>query len=105
MQGDLHGRTLTVAGRVKGNVSADERVELKPTAQLKGNITAPRMHIAEGATFEGKVFMSGSGSGREDSEAAAESGKKAAEKSGEADSNQDEGEAGNREGRDATTSS
>lgn len=104
VKGDLHGRTLMVAGKVNGNVSADERVELKPTAKLKGNITAPRMHIAEGATFEGKVFMSGSGSGRKDSGAAEGADKKTA-KGGEAGSGQDSGKAGNREGRDAKTSS
>ncbi len=105
VKGDLHGRTLTVAGTVKGNVSADERVELKPTAKLKGNITAPRMHIAEGATFEGKVFMSGSGSGRKDGGATEEAEKKGAEKGGEADSGQGPNKAADREGQNAKTSS
>ncbi len=59
IRGDVHGRLVTIAGLVEGNVSAEERVELKPTGNLTGDITAPRVHIAEGATFEGQVFMGG----------------------------------------------
>jgi cytoskeletal protein CcmA (bactofilin family) len=53
----LHARNIVVAGTVKGDVSADEKIELQPSAQLRGNITAPRILIQEGATFEGQVFM------------------------------------------------
>ena len=54
---NLHARTVVVAGSVQGDVSADEKIELKPSANLRGNITAPRIMIQEGATFEGQVFM------------------------------------------------
>ena len=46
-----------VAGEIKGNVTADERIELRPSARLLGNMTAPRILIQDGATFEGKVEM------------------------------------------------
>ena len=59
IRGDVHGRLVTIAGLVEGDVSAEERVELTPTGNLTGDITAPRVHIAEGATFEGQVFMGG----------------------------------------------
>ncbi len=51
--------TVTIAGRVVGNVSADERVELLPTGILEGNIQAPRIVIGEGARFTGSIDMSG----------------------------------------------
>jgi cytoskeletal protein CcmA (bactofilin family) len=51
--------TVTIAGRVVGNVSADERVELLPTGSLEGNIQAPRIVIGEGARFTGSIDMSG----------------------------------------------
>ncbi len=57
VKAQLHGRIVTVAGRVTGNVTADERIELKETAHLTGDITAPRVLIREGATFDGKVKM------------------------------------------------
>ena len=63
----LHARVVVVAGTVEGDVTADERIELQPSATLTGNITAPKIHIQEGATFEGEVRMAkpdrGGGSG------------------------------------------
>ncbi|MCM3877478.1 MAG: polymer-forming cytoskeletal protein [Thermoanaerobaculia bacterium] len=50
--------TVTIAGRVVGNVSAAERVELLPTGSLEGNIHAPRIVIGEGARFTGRIDMS-----------------------------------------------
>ncbi len=64
----LHARVIIVAGSVKGDVSADEKIQLKPSAKLHGNITAPRILIEEGATFEGQVFMK-SPEGRPDGKA------------------------------------
>ncbi len=63
VKGTLQGKSIRVSGSVEGDVSAEERVELTPSARLVGNITAPRMHIAEGATFEGQVFMRTPGKG------------------------------------------
>ncbi len=57
VEATLHARAVVVAGRVSGDVSADERIELKPTANLTGNIGAPRILIHDGATFEGQVEM------------------------------------------------
>ena len=54
---NLHGRNITVAGSVAGDIAADERIELEPSAKVQGNITAPRILIKDGATFEGQVFM------------------------------------------------
>ena len=53
----LHGRVVLIAGKVKGNVTADEKIELRSSARLRGNITAPRILIQEGAIFEGQVVM------------------------------------------------
>ncbi len=48
---------VVVAGRVIGDITADEKIELEPTAQVDGDITAPRILIKDGATFSGKVNM------------------------------------------------
>jgi cytoskeletal protein CcmA (bactofilin family) len=53
----VHARVVTVAGRVTGNITADEKIELEPTAQVEGDMTAPRILIKDGATFRGKVNM------------------------------------------------
>jgi len=57
VEANLHARIVVVAGEVTGNVSAEEKIELQASATLKGNITAPRILIQEGATFEGEVRM------------------------------------------------
>jgi cytoskeletal protein CcmA (bactofilin family) len=56
---EVAAATITIAGRIVGNVSAVERVELLPTGTLEGNIQAPRIVIGEGARFTGRIDMSG----------------------------------------------
>ncbi len=57
VDGQIHARVITVSGTVRGDLTADEKIELSPTANVEGNLTAPRILIREGATFEGKVHM------------------------------------------------
>jgi len=44
-------------GSFKGNLSAMEKVELNATAQVQGDIRAPRLVVAEGATLIGNVAI------------------------------------------------
>ena len=48
---------LTVSGRLTGNVLARERVELRADAKMIGDVKAPRIVIADGASFKGNVDM------------------------------------------------
>lgn len=54
---DVAGAKVTVAGTVDGNVTGTERVDLLAGARLSGNVRAPRLTIADGASFRGKVEM------------------------------------------------
>jgi cytoskeletal protein CcmA (bactofilin family) len=63
VKAQLRARSIVVAGAVEGDVFAQDKIELKPSANLLGNITAPKILIQEGATFEGQVFMKAPGSG------------------------------------------
>jgi len=47
-----------VEGTFKGNVTATERLELTSTAHVLGDIRAPKLVIAEGATFVGNCHVS-----------------------------------------------
>jgi cytoskeletal protein CcmA (bactofilin family) len=40
---------------MSGSVAAGERVELTPTATVKGTLVAPAVILREGATFNGKI--------------------------------------------------
>ena len=55
VKADLLARTVIISGRVKGNVRAVEKVDLKSTGTVEGDITAPRFVMADGATVLGKV--------------------------------------------------
>jgi cytoskeletal protein CcmA (bactofilin family) len=46
-----------VAGRLEGEIHAERRVELAPTARVSGRIETPRMRVHEGAWFEGTCRM------------------------------------------------
>ncbi len=54
---EVSGTTVSVAGTVSGNVSATERVDLQAGGRLTGDVRSPRLTIADGATFRGKVDM------------------------------------------------
>ncbi|HEX8618629.1 MAG TPA: polymer-forming cytoskeletal protein, partial [Thermoanaerobaculia bacterium] len=53
----VHARNVTVEGRLTGDISADDRVELVASATVDGNIKAPKIVVAEGAKFRGNVDM------------------------------------------------
>ena len=57
VNGSLAARTVVVAGNVHGDILAGETIELEASATVEGDITAPRIRIAEGATFDGQVHM------------------------------------------------
>jgi len=55
---DIHGeiktKSITVYGKVHGNITVGERCELKSRCTLQGDLKAARLVIEEGATFIGK---------------------------------------------------
>jgi len=57
VKAEVHARRILISGKVIGNITGDESVELHPTAQLEGNITCPKVVIQEGAQFKGSVDM------------------------------------------------
>jgi cytoskeletal protein CcmA (bactofilin family) len=46
---------VTVRGKINGNVSAREKIDIKSKAELFGDIRAPKLVIEEGVTFVGKT--------------------------------------------------
>jgi len=49
--------SVIVAGKVSGDIVAIRRIEIRPSAKVLGNITAPTLVINEGALFEGHCAM------------------------------------------------
>ncbi|OHE79326.1 MAG: hypothetical protein A2107_05765 [Verrucomicrobia bacterium GWF2_62_7] len=63
VKADIVGTTITVAGQIEGNITAKERVDLKPTARVVGDIKSPVLSIGEGVILEGKCIIDRSGAG------------------------------------------
>jgi cytoskeletal protein CcmA (bactofilin family) len=52
---NLFAKIITISGAVKGNVKAVERIDLRATGSIEGDVTAPRLKMTDGATVAGKV--------------------------------------------------
>jgi cytoskeletal protein CcmA (bactofilin family) len=51
--------SLIVYGTVVGTVHAKDKVDLLSGAEVRGDITAARLRIADGVLFEGQCSMTG----------------------------------------------
>jgi len=59
VQGPIVAQVVRVSGRALGNIQAAERIEVAPSGSVEGDMAAPRVIIAEGAFFKGRVEMKG----------------------------------------------
>ncbi len=57
VDGDIFTQDAVIAGRVKGVVRAESRLEIQATSQLEGEVIAARMQLEEGAVLNGTVQM------------------------------------------------
>ena len=57
VQASVRAAAIIISGEVVGDCHARERVELRSTGRLRGDIHAPRIVIAEGAEFHGRSHM------------------------------------------------
>ncbi|MCY3023230.1 MAG: polymer-forming cytoskeletal protein [Planctomycetota bacterium] len=55
LNAEVNGGAVLVEGRVKGNITATDRVTLEATGNVSGDLTAIKLVVIEGATFVGKV--------------------------------------------------
>jgi cytoskeletal protein CcmA (bactofilin family) len=64
VEADIETQNVEIAGRVTGNIQATDKVELKADCRVVGDVKAPRILIADGASFKGNVDMDSSGSSK-----------------------------------------
>jgi len=53
----INAREIVVMGKIRGNISASDRVEIRSEGALTGNVTADRISIADGAYFKGDIDL------------------------------------------------
>ena len=54
---NIHAHTITVEGTLKGDVVGEDKVIIKKTGNVNGNVTAPRVSLEDGAKFKGSMDM------------------------------------------------
>jgi cytoskeletal protein CcmA (bactofilin family) len=54
---EVHAKAVVVIGKVTGNVTATERIEIQATGLVNGDVSAPRLVVAEGAVVNGSIEM------------------------------------------------
>ena len=58
IRAEVKTKSITIYGKVQGNITVSERCELKSKCTLQGDLKAARLIIEEGATFIGKSEVS-----------------------------------------------
>lgn len=53
--GDITATGIVVSGTVHGSLLAEERIKAEPGADLQGDISAPRIAVADGAVVNGRI--------------------------------------------------
>jgi len=53
--GNVTADNVIIKGRVDGHIHARFKLELRPSARVKGNLSSPLIAIAEGAVVQGQI--------------------------------------------------
>jgi cytoskeletal protein CcmA (bactofilin family) len=64
IKAQVFAKSVVILGEVTGNVTASEKVDIRDNGSVDGDITAPRVAIAEGAHFRGSIDMQRAGAGK-----------------------------------------
>jgi cytoskeletal protein CcmA (bactofilin family) len=59
VEGEIHSKITSLAGKVKGSVHASEVVEIKARGVIVGDIYAPALLVEPGGYFDGQCHMPG----------------------------------------------
>lgn len=57
IESDIHASHILISGEIRGNIVADDRIEIHAPGKVYGNIQAPTVVMDEGVVFEGHCRM------------------------------------------------
>lgn len=57
LNANIHAQNLVINGSLTGDVLADELIEIRKTAVVKGSLIAPRIQLDDGGKFRGSMDM------------------------------------------------
>jgi cytoskeletal protein CcmA (bactofilin family) len=64
IKAQIFAKQVVVFGEVIGNITASEKVDIRDNGSVDGDLTSPRVAIAEGAHFRGSIDMQRNGAGQ-----------------------------------------
>ena len=62
IKAQVFAKAVVIQGEVHGNVTATEKVDIRDAGSVDGDVSAPRVAIADGAHFRGSIDMQRAGS-------------------------------------------
>jgi len=68
---NINAREIVVLGKVRGNLTASDRVDIRSDGSLTGDVVAARISIEDGAFFKGGIDIRKAGSKPEEVKASA----------------------------------
>jgi cytoskeletal protein CcmA (bactofilin family) len=57
VRADVYAQSIIVDGYMEGDLYGSERVAIRKNAQVRGNVTSPRVSLEDGAKFKGAIEM------------------------------------------------
>lgn len=57
VKADIYGKVIRVEGKVQGNLFGDDKIIINKSGDVRGNLSAPRVTLEDGARFKGSVDM------------------------------------------------
>jgi cytoskeletal protein CcmA (bactofilin family) len=64
IKAQVFAKAVVVQGEVQGNITATERVDIRDAGSVDGDLSAPRIAIADGAHFRGSIDMQKQGASK-----------------------------------------
>jgi len=57
---DIYAKIISVEGEVRGNLYGEEKIVVRKTGRVRGNLSAPRVGLEDGSNFKGSIDMDSS---------------------------------------------
>lgn len=64
IKAEVFAKSVVVQGEVHGNITATEKVDIRDSGSVDGDVVAPRVAISDGAHFRGSIDMQRTGESR-----------------------------------------
>ncbi len=55
IKGDIYGKVISIEGEVQGNLFGEEKIVIRESAVVRGNMSTPRFSLEDGAKFKGSI--------------------------------------------------